>query len=146
MAITRWQQRGPFERFLNRWQDDIDQWFGSALFKAPDGDWMPAVDIEEEEGKYLLHADLPGVKKEDVHVELQNGYLTISGERKAEHEEKRDQFRRIERTYGSFQRSFKVPDGVTEKDITAQYRDGVLDISVPALESRQTGPKAIPIK
>ncbi len=145
MAITRWRQRGPFEGFLSRWQDDLDKWFGNGLLSAPDGEWMPAVDIQEQDGKYLLRADLPGIKKEDVHVELENGYLTISGERKAEHEEKKETFRRIERAFGSFQRSFRVPDGVTEKDISAQYRDGVLEVTVPALEGKQQPAKAIPV-
>jgi HSP20 family protein len=131
MAITLWRHRAPFEG-LTRWFNDIDPWIDTGFFgDTPDRTWRPAIDIEEKEGKYLVRADLPGLNKKDIHVELHDGYLTLRGERKSEHEENQDNYHRIERTYGSFERTFRVPEGVTEKDIHAKYKDGVLELTVP---------------
>jgi len=144
MAITLWRRRRPFEG-LTRWFDDLDSWFDDDFFtETLERKWAPAVDIEEKDGKYLLKADLPGLKKEDIHLELHDGYLTLKGERKSEHEEKKENYHRMERTYGSFQRSFRVPEGVTEKDIKAKYHDGVLEMTIPA--PKEEKPKAIDVK
>jgi HSP20 family protein len=130
MAITLWRNRIPFEG-LTRWFDDIDTWFDTGFADLPEMTWRPAIDIEERDGKYLVRADLPGLEKKDIHLVLRDGYLTLRGERKSEHEENKDNFHRIERTYGSFERTFRVPEGVTEKDIHAKYKDGVLELTVP---------------
>jgi len=144
MAITLWRRRRPFEG-LTRWFDDLDSWFDDDFFtETLERKWAPAVDIEEKDGKYLLKADLPGLKKEDIHLELHDGYLTLKGERKSEHEEKKENYHRMERTYGSFQRSFRVPESVTEKDIKAKYHDGVLEMTIPA--PKEEKPKAIDVK
>ena len=144
MAITLWRRRKPFEG-LTRWFDDLDSWFDDDFFtETLERNWVPAVDIEEKDGKYLVKADLPGLKKGDIHLELHGGYLTLKGERKSEHEEKKENYHRIERIYGSFQRSFRVPEGVTEKDIKAKYHDGVLELTVPAPKVEK--PKAIDVK
>ncbi|MBW2184143.1 MAG: Hsp20/alpha crystallin family protein [Deltaproteobacteria bacterium] len=144
MAITLWRHKRPFEG-LTRWFDDMDNWFDNSSFTEPlEGLWSPAVDIEEKDGKYLVKADLPGLKKKDIHLELHDGYLTLTGERKSENEEKKENYHRIERTYGTFQRSFKVPEGITEKDIKAKYHDGVLELTVPAPKVEK--PKAIDVK
>lgn len=140
MAITLWRNRRPFEG-LTRWFDDIDTLFDTGFLTDYPGEmWRPAIDVEEKDGAYLVRADLPGMKKNDIHVELKNGYLTLKGERKSEHEENKDNFHRIERTYGTFERTFKVPDGVTEKEIHATYKDGVLELTVaaPKAEERKT--------
>ena len=102
--------------------------------------WRPAIDIEEKDGNYLVKADLPGMNKKDIHLELRGGYLTLRGERKSEHEENKDNYHRIERTYGTFERSFRVPEGVTEKDIHAKYKDGVLELTIatPKVEEPKT--------
>jgi HSP20 family protein len=150
MAITLWKNRGPFEGISSFMGDvdtlfDFDRWFDFGVRQpSMEGIWKPAVDIEEKNGKYLLTADLPGVKKEDIHVELHDGYLTLKGERKEEHEEKKKGFYRTERVYGSFERSFRVPEGVTEKDIKAKHHDGVLELSIPAPKAE--GKKAIEVK
>ena len=143
MALTLWRQRRPFEG-LTRWLEDLDNWFDDDFLTEEIGKWAPAVDIEEKDGKYLLKADLPGLKKSDIHLELHDGYLTIKGERKSENEEKKDNYRRVERTYGTFQRTFKVPDGLTEKDIKAKYKDGVLELTIPTPKAEE--PKAIDVK
>jgi HSP20 family protein len=131
MAITLWRRRAPFEG-LTRWFNDIDTWYDTGFSgDIPDTTWRPAIDVEEKDGKYLVRADLPGLNKKDIHVELHDGYLTLRGERKSEHEENKDNYHRIERTYGTFERTFRVPKGVTEKDIHAKYKDGVLELTVP---------------
>ena len=144
MAITLWRNRRPFEG-LTRWFDDIDTWFDTGFFlDLPETMWRPAIDVEEKDGNYLVRADLPGMKKNDIHVELKDGYLTLRGERKSEHEEKKDNYHRIERTHGTFERTFRVPEGVTEKDIHANYKDGVLELTVPAPKVEE--PKTTEVK
>ena len=131
MAITLWKNRIPFDG-LTRWYDDIDSLFDTG-FLTDFGEkmWRPAIDVEEKDGKFLVKADLPGMKKNDIRIELKDGYLTLRGERKSEHEENEDNYHKIERNYGTFERTFRVPKGVTEKDIHAKYKDGVLEITVP---------------
>ena len=143
MALTLWRQRRPFEG-LTRWREDLDSWFEDDFFTEKREVWAPAVDIEEKKGNYLVKADLPGLKKGDIHLELHDGYLTLKGERKSENEEKKDNYRRIERTYGSFQRTFRVPDGLTEKDIKAKYKDGVLELTIPTPKAET--PRSIDVK
>ena len=144
MEITLWRNRRPFEG-LTSWFGDIDTWFDTDFLSRPlEKNWYPALEIQEKDGTYLVKADLPGLKKEDIHLELHDGYLTLKGERKYEHEEKEDHYRRIERTHGTFQRSMKVPEGLTEKDIKAKYRDGVLEVTIPTPKIEK--PKAINVK
>ena len=102
MVITLWRHRTPFEG-LARWFDDIDTWFDDDLPDVSETKWRPSIDVEEKDGKYMVRADLPGLKKKDIHVELRDGHLTLKGERKSEHEENKDNYHRIERTYGSFE-------------------------------------------
>jgi len=144
MAITPWRHRTPFEG-LASWFSDIDTWYDTGFSgDVPEMTWRPAIDVEEKDGKYLVRADLPGMKKKDIHIELHDGYLTLRGERKSEHEEKKDTCRRFERTYGSFERTFRVPEGVTEKDIHAKYKEGVLELTVPA--PKVIEPKTVELK
>jgi HSP20 family protein len=144
MAITLFRRRRPFEG-LTTWFNDFDCWFDDDFFNRTDKTtWAPAVDIKEKDGKYLLRADLPGIDKKDIHVELKDGCLTLKGERKSEHEDEKDNYHRIERTYGDFQRIFRVPEGLTEKDIKAKYHDGVLELSIPVLKVEK--PKALEVK
>jgi HSP20 family protein len=144
MAITLLRNRTPFEGLTRRF-NDIDPWYDTGFFGGiPDTTWRPAIDVEENDGTYLLRADLPGMKKKDIHIELHDGYLTLRGERKSEHEEKNDTYRRVERTYGSFERTFRVPEGVTEKDIHAKYKDGVLELTVPTPKVEE--PKTVELK
>ena len=144
MAITLFRNRRPFEG-LTTWFSDLDSLFDEDFFTPVfERTWAPAIDIEEKDGEYLLKADLPGLNKKDIHVELKDGYLTLKGERNSEHEDKEKNYRRIERVYGSFQRSFKVPEGLTEKDIKAKYKDGTLELTIPVPKVEK--PKAIRVK
>jgi HSP20 family protein len=107
-------------------------------------DWTPSVDISETESEYQIKAEIPDVKKEDVKVTVEDGVLTIQGERKQEKEEKGKKFHRIERSYGSFVRTFSLPDVIEEEKVKAEFKDGVLNLHLP--KSEKAKPKAIEVK
>ena len=98
-------------------------------------EWSPLVDVEESDKEYTIKAELPEVKKENVKVELENGSIRISGERKLEKEEKGLRFHRIERSYGSFERSFTLPEGTERKNVSAEFKDGLLKVHLPKGEA-----------
>ena len=106
--------------------------------------WLPPVDIEENDREYILKAELPGMKKEEVKLEVEGGTLSISGERKAEKEEKDKKYHRMERSYGAFQRSFTLPEGALAEKISAEFKDGVLLVHLPKDETAK--PQAIEVK
>lgn len=107
--------------------------------------WFPKIDVFERDNRLVTRVDLPGMKKEDVSVEVIDGHLTLSGERKRETEEKKDQVYRAEREYGSFYRSIPLPDGVTLAQIKATFADGVLEVSVPLAAAPAAEVKKVPI-
>ncbi|HZR05885.1 MAG TPA: Hsp20/alpha crystallin family protein [Candidatus Udaeobacter sp.] len=94
-------------------------------------DWSPEVDISEDDHGYLLKADLPEMKKDDVRVTVEDGILSVSGERKSEKEDLKKKFHRIERSYGTFRRSFTLPEDADSTKVTAEFRDGVLKVHLP---------------
>jgi HSP20 family protein len=96
--------------------------------------WIPAMDLVETGDHLVLRADLPGMSEGDVNIEIKDGVLTLSGERKAEHEEKGEGFHRVERSFGSFSRSLSLPDGVDAGKVEANFADGVLEVRVPKPE------------
>jgi HSP20 family protein len=106
--------------------------------------WSPVVDITEDEKEYLIRAELPEVKKEDVKVTVENGVLTLSGERKFEKEEKNRKYHRIERAYGSFARCFSVPDDAEDGKVAAEFKDGLLTVRLA--KSEKARPKTIEVK
>jgi HSP20 family protein len=103
------------------------------LFDTDTPDWKPACDITEDEHEYLVTADLPEVKKDEVKVNIDNGVISISGERKTktEQKDKKKKYHRIERSYGSYQRSFRLPENIKEDEVQAEFRDGVLRVHLP---------------
>jgi HSP20 family protein len=112
----------------------------NTLWEAPGATtrhWVPEMDLVETDDHYLLKADLPGMKQEDVAIEFNDGALTISGERKAEYERKEKGFFRLERSFGKFSRSLTLPDGVDPDRIAAEFHDGVLDVTIPKPEARK---------
>jgi HSP20 family protein len=141
MAIIRWQPA----REIGSFQSDVNRLFAT-IFDTPTGAqraavarrWVPATDLVEHADRYELRADLPGIGEEDVNVELDGNVLTISGERKFEHDEQHDGYRRIERSYGSFSRSLTLPDGIDADAVQASFEHGVLEISVPKPEQRKS--------
>jgi HSP20 family protein len=107
---------------MNASQDDVT---------ANSGDWMPAVDIIEDEKSYTIHADVPGVKPEEVEVEIENGVLTMKGERQETKKDEKEGYKRIERVYGHFYRRFTLPETVNADDIKAKTQHGVLEVIIP---------------
>jgi HSP20 family protein len=151
MSIVRWD---PF-RELEDMSDRLNRVFGRSAVAATRGnadaregflsfDWAPSVDIAETPEAFEIKAELPDVKKEDVKVSVEDGQLRISGERKQEKEEKGKRFHRVERSYGSFMRSFALPENVDDAKLSAEYKDGVLKVLLPKTEKAK--PKAIAVK
>jgi HSP20 family protein len=106
--------------------------------------WTPAVDITEHDDQYIVKVELPGVNKDEVKITLDNNILTIRGEKKQDREVKKENYHRVERSYGSFQRSFTLPSTVKSDKIDAVYKDGVLQIALPKAEEAK--PKQIEVK
>jgi HSP20 family protein len=147
MTLVRWD---PF-RELEDMSERLNRVFARPAARATSGkealtvaDWMPTVDISETDGEYVIKAELPEVKKEDVKVTVEDGVLTLQGERRQEKEEKGKRFHRVERSYGSFVRSFTLPESVDEAGVKAEYKDGVLSLHLPKTERMK--PKAIDVK
>ncbi|EQB63863.1 MAG: hypothetical protein RBG1_1C00001G1442 [candidate division Zixibacteria bacterium RBG-1] len=145
MALTRWNL---FKGLVNVPQDAdrlFEEFFGlfPVELNGGSGTWSPAVDVSEDQDNIYFTVEVPGMSKEDVKVTLQDNVLTIRGEKKQEMEKKDANYHRLERSYGSFTRSFSLPTGVVPDKIKAQYQDGLLKISLPKAE--QVKPKEIPI-
>ncbi len=102
---------------------------------TPTADWAPAVDIKEEEGRYVLVADIPGVNPEEIDIQMENGILSIKGERNSELKTEHEGFKRIERKHGIFERRFTLPEGVNPQAINAKSSNGVLTVSIPKQET-----------
>lgn len=145
-ALMRWD---PF-RELEEMSDRLNRMFARPATRTNGketmtvADWTPTVDISETDGEYQIKAEIPDVKKEDVKVTVEDGVLTIQGERKQEKEEKGKRYHRIERSYGSFVRSFSLPDVIDEEKVKAEFKDGVLSLHLP--KSEKAKPKAIEVK
>ena len=117
---------------------EIDRVFDAFFGQTDQGRrWVPPMDLVEAEDHFVLKADLPGLAERDVNIEIQDGTLTISGERKAEHEQREKGWYRIERSFGSFNRSLTLPDGVDADRIEASFADGVLEVHIPKPEERK---------
>jgi HSP20 family protein len=155
--LTRWEpfktRWDPFKE-LEEMEQRLSTWFGRAPMRADRADrdkealtvaeWAPLVDITEDEKEYLIKAELPEMKKEDVKLTVQDNVLTISGERKYEKEEKGKKYHRVERAYGSFMRSFTLPEDSDGAKVSADYKDGVLQIHLP--KSEKAKPKSVDVK
>lgn len=147
MAIVRWLD--PF-RDLSTIQERMNQIFEDALSRSKGkeegiraGMWTPAVDIYETNDSVVVKAELPGVTKDQISVEVKDGILSLRGERKFEKEVKEENYHRVERSYGSFQRSFSLPVSVDQDKVTAKFQDGVLEVKLPKKE--QARPKQIQV-
>jgi len=146
MNLIKWDPFRELEDVSNR----LNRIFGQPLARAESGnemvavaDWAPSADISETDTAYLIKGEIPGVKKEDVKVTIQDGMLTIQGERKQEKEEKGKKFHRVECSYGSFMRSFRVPDDADENSVKAEFKDGMLNVTLA--KSEKAKPKAIEV-
>lgn len=146
MTLVRWRPMRdmlPFQREMARM---FNEFFGepTAVSDVFERDWVPAVDIFEKDDEVNLVAELPGLSKEDVDISIENGTLTLSGEKKRESEVEDDNYHRIERAYGRFQRSFSLPAAIDPKKVKAVFKDGVLTINLGKKEEAK--PKKIEIE
>jgi HSP20 family protein len=128
-ALLR-QMTSELDRAFEAWPSVRWPSFGQ-FARSDSATWSPKIDVFERDNRLVTRVDLPGMKKEDVSVEVTDGHLALSGERKHEKEEKKDNFYRSEREYGSFYRAVPLPDGVKLDDVKATFSDGVLEVSVP---------------
>ena len=141
MALIRWEPVAE----LNTIQNEMNRLFNTFFEQpgqagrgnGPMRRWLPPMDLDETADHYMLRADLPGLSDEDVHVQLQDSVLTISGERRAEHEAQQEGYHRLERAFGAFSRSLTLPDGVDPDSVQAHFDRGVLEIRIPKPEQRK---------
>lgn len=143
MTLTIWDPLREMEALLDRYSRSARK----SIAKSDDrtfevGDWMPLIDIDETQDAFAVKAELPGVDKEDVSVDIDNGVLTIRGEKKVETEDKKRH--RVECAYGSFVRSFTLPQSVDTERVEAEYKNGVLNLTIPKSEAAK--PKQIEVK
>ena len=147
-ALKRWNRLKDMEAF----QHGLDSFLSRSSAHWPEGqeeplavaEWSPLVDISEDEKEYRIKAELPEVKKEDVKVTAESGTLTIMGERKFEKEEKGRKFHRVERAYGSFGRSFSLPDDASPAKVSADFKDGVLTVHL--VKDEKAKPQQVEVK
>jgi HSP20 family protein len=130
-------------QLMRLWQDDLSRGTRNNLAQRDDssvlgGDWTPAIDIKEEDNRYVLHADIPGVEPEKIELSMEDGMLTIKGEKHHEVTENKEGFKRVERSYGSFYRRFSLPDNTDPELIKASGKDGVLEVIIPKVEAKRS--------
>jgi len=149
MALIRWEP----VRELGTIQNEMNRLFNT-FFESPAGvgngpqalrRWIPAMDLVETNEDFVLRADLPGLSEKDVNIELEDNVLTVSGERKSEHEERKEGYYRVERASGSFSRSLTLPEGVDPESVKASFDRGVLEIRIPKPEARKPRRVAISV-
>lgn len=146
--ITRWNPFKEWEQIQNRLAA-LGHWDRPAVTTGTEEgltttEWSPRVDIVEDEKQFLVKAELPEMKKEDIKVTVDDGVVSISGERKLEKEEKNKRYHRIEREYGTFLRSFTLPGGTSGENVSAEFKDGLLTVRLP--KEAKANPKAVEIK
>ena len=141
MSVIRYEPLGMLRRF----HDEVSRLFDEDYYGVAGGDqssaatshWAPAVDIKEEQDRYVLRADVPGVDSKDIEITMENGVLTIKGERKLEEKEEREGYKRVERVYGTFFRRFTLPDTADAEKVSASSKNGVLEVTIPKQEKVQ---------
>ena len=149
MALVRWEP----VRELTSLQSEMNRLFNTFFDTPATGGngggasrrWVPSMDLVETEEHFVLRADLPGLTEADVSIELEDNVLTVAGERKTEHEEKKEGFYRMERSFGQFRRSLTLPDGVDADGIAATFDKGVLEVRIPKPEERKPRRVAISV-
>ncbi|HEX3625259.1 MAG TPA: Hsp20/alpha crystallin family protein [Verrucomicrobiae bacterium] len=147
-TLTRWDPIRGMEELHNQ----LSSLFGRAPLRRPEGqeesitvaEWAPPVDISEDDKEYLIKVELPGLKKEDIHIAVADGALTVTGERKVEKEEQNKKYHRVERAYGRFARTFVVPDDAEADKVAAEFKEGMLGVRIP--KSEKAKPKHIEVK
>lgn len=138
MALVRWDPA----RELDALQGDVNRLFDSFFGRregapASGRRWVPAMDLAETEEDLVLRADLPGMGRDEIEIEVRDNVLTVSGERRAEHEEKQEGYHRVERSFGRFSRSIELPEGIAAEDVRATFDRGVLEVTIPKPAQRK---------
>ncbi len=154
MALIKWGGQDVWEPFhdLGDLSEEVNRVFGRSFLpvrwaaRGNGGEWLPKVDITEEKDRVIVRADLPGMKQDEIDVEVDDGVLTIKGERKQETESKEGKTYRVERSYGSFLRSFTLPAGVDGSKVNAAYKNGVLEVVMPKREEAKTKQIKVAVK
>lgn len=145
--LTTWNPLREMEAAQNRigrlFGRSLIPWTGEETFTS--SEWTPLVDVAEDEKEYTIKADLPEVRKEDVHVTIEDGSLRITGERKFEKEEKGRRYHRIERAYGTFERTFVLPEGAKSDQVKAEFKDGTLRVHLPKAPEIEVKAHEIPV-
>jgi HSP20 family protein len=146
MSVIRWEPFAGMDEMFNRFPNLFDRYARSVSGGEQGAGWSPSVDISETEREYLIRASLPAVRKEDVRVTVDDGMLTLSGERRQQQEQKDEKFHKVESFYGSFSRSFSLPEGTDPGSIRAESKDGVLTIHVPKAKTEEKKPTTIKVQ
>jgi len=153
MSLVRWnpaREIAAWPSDLFGMQREMNRMFNNIFRQSEDGEdyaltgWAPAVDIAEQEDEFTVKVELPGVSKDDVKITVESNILTVRGEKKQEKETKKENYHRVERSYGSFQRSFTLPTAIINEKIDAAFKDGILTVRVPKAEEAK--PKQIEVK
>jgi len=148
MSLIRWEPFGDVDTFFNRLVPSSYANFPRLSLEGNGKklDWAPSADISETDKEYVIRAELPAVKKEEVQVTFDDGMLTIRGERKQQKEDKNEKFHRVESFYGSFERRFSLPENVNADAIACESKDGVLTVHIPKSEMLKQKPKQITVQ
>src|ERR1700756_5060894 len=147
MSLVRWDPFADMDTLFNRLMPSS---FAGWPRLSGNGDnkleWAPSADISETDQEYVIRASLPAVKKEDVQVTVDAGMITIKGERKQQKEDKSEKYHRVESFYGTFERSFSLPENVNSDAIRCESKDGVLTVHIPKIEPQKAEPKQISVQ
>jgi len=146
MSLVRWDPFADMDRFFNRMMPASFARWPQLSSDTGKTEWAPSADISETDLEYVIRASLPAVKKEDVNVTVDGGIITIKGERKQQSENKSEKFHRVESFYGSFERSFSLPENVNPDAIRCESKDGILTVHIPKTEPQKSKPKQISVQ
>ena len=146
MELTKWEPLREIEDFFDRYTRALAFPFARGSEIIGNGGWAPRVDVSENDAAFVIKAEIPGVAKDDVKVTLENGVLTLQGERHQEREQKGWRFHRVERSYGHFMRSFSLPANVDEGHLKATFHDGLLEVDLPKLEKTHVQTVQVPVE
>jgi HSP20 family protein len=147
MRVIKWEPFRDVDDMFDRFvAETVRRWPGQGVAAQPAREWAPAADVSETDGEYIIKAELPEVRKEDVSITVQDGVLTLTGERKAEKRDDQEKLHRIERCYGAFARRFALPDNADEQAIKAESRDGVIVIHIPKQRAIEPQPRQIQVQ
>lgn len=146
MSLIRWEPFTGMDDMFSRFPNLLGRWPRVSANPEASLDWSPSVDISETGQEYLIRATLPAVKKEDVEITVDDGMLTLSGERRQQEEQKDEKLHKVESFYGSFSRSFALPDAIDAAAIRAESKEGVLTIHVPKTRLEARKPTTIKVQ